>query len=183
MRGCSVFGTFSVQREIHIRARNFATTILLGCLVASCSRPAAGGKKHQPERPQLIAAPSGASEVAPVVVAELVKANARHATLLVYVGASWCEPCRRFHDALAAGELDAALPDLWFLEFDYDHSHDALSRAGYVSALIPLFALPNRDGTASKRRIEGSIKGPSSVAQNLLPRLKALLAGDTNALN
>ena len=53
---------------------------------------------------------------------------------------------------------------------------DALQRAGYISTLIPLFAFPNPDGTASERRIEGSIKGPDAVAQNLLPRLKALLA-------
>ena len=101
--------------------------------------------------------------------------EAKRARLLVYVGASWCEPCRRFHDALGAGELDATLPNLRFLEFDYDRSKPALERAGYVSRLIPLFAIPNADGTASAQRMEGSIKGPSAVAQNLVPRLKELL--------
>lgn len=111
-----------------------------------------------------------------MIATELRKARAQHATLLVYVGASWCEPCRRFHDALRAGELDATLPNLQFLEFDYDQRRDALARAGYVSPLIPLFAIPKDDGTASARRIEGSIKGPAAVTQNLVPRLQAMLA-------
>jgi thiol-disulfide isomerase/thioredoxin len=165
-----------------IHACKIAAVFMLGCSLASCSTPAAkSGRKHEPARPQLIPAIADASDVAPGVVAELERARAAQATLLVYVGASWCEPCRRFHDALAAGELDLALTDARFLEFDYDRSHEALARAGYVSTLIPLFVLPMADGKASERRIEGSIKGPSAVAQNLLPRLKTLLAGEPNA--
>jgi hypothetical protein len=93
----------------------------------------------------------------------------------VYVGATWCEPCRRFHDALRAGELDGQLSGVRFLEYDSDVDRAALSGAGYVSKLIPLFNVPKPDGTASERRIEGSIKGPTAVRDNLLPRLKALL--------
>ena len=140
--------------------------ILAGC---SAAAPAVD------TRPVLIPAPSDTSDVPALVASELAKAEAKRARLLVYVGASWCEPCRRFHDALGAGELDATLPNLRFLEFDYDRSKPALERAGYVSRLIPLFAIPNADGTASAQRMEGSIKGPSAVAQNLVPRLKELL--------
>jgi thiol-disulfide isomerase/thioredoxin len=147
------------------------TTVAVRCS-PSASSPE---QRHVASRPQLLRAPAEPQAVAPLIAAELAKARAEHATLLVYVGATWCEPCRRFHDALTAGELDTALPDLRFLEFDYDKSHDALARAGYVSQLIPLFAIPNDDGTASERRIEGSIKGPAAVAQNLVPRLLALL--------
>jgi thiol-disulfide isomerase/thioredoxin len=153
----------------------FAPALLASVLIG-CSPPANGPEqRHVASRPQLLSAPAQSDAVAPLVAAELARARTQHATLLVYVGATWCEPCRRFHDALTAGELDASLPDLRFLEFDYDKSHDALSRAGYVSQLIPLFAVPNDDGTASERRIEGSIKGPTAVAQNLVPRLQALL--------
>lgn len=154
----------------------------LACALASCSPPADGATK-QPSAagPQLIAA-SGAGEVAPVVAAALTRAKAQQTRLVVYVGAAWCEPCRYFHDAVAKGELESALPGTQFLEFDYDRSKDALVRAGYVSQLIPLFALPNADGTASARRIEGSIKGPTAVRENLLPRLSALLAGETTSL-
>jgi thiol-disulfide isomerase/thioredoxin len=92
------------------------------------------------------------------------------------VGASWCEPCRRFHDALASGQLDTELRGVRFLEFDSDQAKEALARAGYQSKLIPLFAVPRADGTASEQRIEGSIKGESAVTSNLLPRLRDMLA-------
>ena len=144
--------------------------MILGCTPAAESR-----KQVAPARPKLIAAPES-NDVSSVCAEELEKAHASHATLVVYVGAPWCEPCRRFHDALAAGELDAAFPDVRFLEWNHDTSKDALVKAGYVSTLIPLFAIPNRDGTASEHRIEGSIKGESAVGQNLVPRLKTLLA-------
>jgi len=122
----------------------------------------------QPQRVTFLPAPPG--EVPPLVQNEL-----RRGRLLVYVGASWCEPCRRFHEAASAGKLDAQLGGLRLLEFDYDRDEPRLRAAGYVSQLIPLFALPAPDGRASGRQIEGSIKGDGAVAQ-ILPRLQALLA-------
>jgi thiol-disulfide isomerase/thioredoxin len=129
-----------------------------------------------PARPELIRAPAGLADVTPFIAAEVARAHANTRRLLVYVGASWCEPCRRFHDALSAGELDRPLSGWRFIEFDHDADHVALERAGYTSQLIPLFTLPKPDGSASDRHIEGSIKGPAAVAQNLLPRLRELIA-------
>ncbi len=94
--------------------------------------------------------------------------------LLVYVGATWCEPCRRFHDAALAGQLDAGFSKLRLLVFDADRDTDALERAGYRWELIPLFALPKADGTSSGKQIEGSIKGDRAVDQ-IVPRLRALV--------
>jgi thiol-disulfide isomerase/thioredoxin len=94
--------------------------------------------------------------------------------LVVYVGASWCEPCQRFHRAAEAGALDGALPRLILIEFDLDRDHDRLVAAGYDSKYIPLFALASADGTASSHRIEGAIKGEGAV-DFILPRLQALL--------
>jgi thiol-disulfide isomerase/thioredoxin len=124
-------------------------------------------------RLELIEAPA-TQDVAVFVTQQLVSADAAHKRLLVYVGASWCEPCRRFHEAAAAGQLDADFGNLRFLVFDADRDKDALQHAGYVSDLIPLFALPKPDGTSSGKQIEGSIKGDGAVAQ-ITPRLKALL--------
>jgi len=107
-------------------------------------------------------------------VAPLVQKDMRRGRLLVYVGASWCEPCRRFHEAASAGKLDAQLGGLRLLEFDLDRDEARLRAAGYVSQLIPLFAVPGPDGRASGRQIEGSIKGDGAVVQ-ILPRLQALL--------
>jgi hypothetical protein len=96
-------------------------------------------------------------------------------TLVVYVGAAWCEPCRRFHEAAARGDLDAELPRLTLLGFDLDRDRDRLAAAGYVSKYIPLFALPTPTGAASGKQIEGGIKGDGAVGF-IVPRLSAMLA-------
>ena len=122
---------------------------------------------------ELVAAPK-VDEVAPLVARELAAARAQGRDLVVYVGASWCEPCTRFHEAAAAGALDETFPRLRLLVFDFDRDHEALDRAGYTSELIPLFVVPADDGRATGRHIEGGVKGDSAVAE-ITPRLRALL--------
>jgi thiol-disulfide isomerase/thioredoxin len=97
--------------------------------------------------------------------------------VLVYVGATWCEPCKRFHKALESGELDEALAGTKFIEFDADRDRAELRAAGYASKYIPLFSVPDVTGHASGRAIEGSIKGDTAVLEDLVPRLLALLEG------
>jgi len=140
---------------------------LLLALATAC-----GGERAHP-RLELVDAPE-VQDVAVYVRGALVNAEQAHKRLLVYVGASWCEPCRRFHDAAAAGQLDEAFGSLRVLVFDADRDKDALQRAGYVSNRIPLFALPRPDGTSSGKQIEGSIKGEGAVAE-ITPRLQTLL--------
>jgi thiol-disulfide isomerase/thioredoxin len=105
------------------------------------------------------------------------EADASGVRVLVYVGASWCEPCRRFHRALEAGELDDSLAGTQFIEFDADRDAAELRAAGYVSKYIPLFSVPDPSGHSSGRAVEGSIKGDNAVRENLVPRLQALLDG------
>ena len=114
-------------------------------------------------------------DVAETVRREVVRAKADKRDLLVYVGATWCEPCQYFHNAAAAGQLDATFPGLRLVEFDLDRDKEALERAGYSSRMIPLFAAPRDDGSGSGEQIEGSIKGPGAVAQ-ITPRLQELIA-------
>ncbi len=132
--------------------------------VHAAARPVAQGK------PRLV---PGALPVAPFVAEQLLADPSAHT--IVYVGASWCEPCQRFHRALQNGELDAALPGTRFIDYDYDLANAALEADGYHSQLIPLFALPTSDGKSSGRTIEGSIKGDGAV-DNIMPRLRQLLA-------
>ncbi len=131
-------------------------------------------------RPLFVKGPTDGARIAPYVANELKQGREGRYGVLVYVGATWCEPCQRFHRAVEAGEFDVLLAGLHLLEFDLDTSRDALHDAGYGSELIPLFAFPNDDGTGSDRRIEGSIEGPAAIEQNLLPRLQQFL-GDQAA--
>jgi len=124
---------------------------------------------------ELIEAPPGQrQDVAALVVAQLARARRDHRHVVVYVGASWCEPCTRFHDAARRGELDAEFGDVNLIAFDADRAGEALERANYRSELIPLFAIPRDDGTASGQQIEGSVKGDGAVGQ-IAPRLRGLV--------
>ncbi|MDP8999818.1 MAG: thioredoxin family protein [Myxococcota bacterium] len=95
--------------------------------------------------------------------------------LVVYVGASWCEPCQRFVDAAQRGELDSLFGEVTLLEFDLDRDGERLRSAGYGSEYIPLFALAAPDGRASGQQVDGAIKGDGAVAF-VIPRLARLLA-------
>lgn len=117
----------------------------------------------------------GAS-LAALVLAEQPRATADGKRLVVYVGATWCEPCRRFHDALHAGALDAPLANIRFLELDADRHARSILEAGCQSDYIPMFALPDKDGRCPKDRLEGAVKGERALAY-IVPRLRALLDG------
>ncbi|NVB41035.1 thioredoxin family protein [Pseudenhygromyxa sp. WMMC2535] len=134
--------------------------------VAATSRPNAG--------PEFVLAPEE-GEVAALVLAERERTSAAGQRLLVYVGASWCEPCQAFHEAVEAGRYDEVFPDLRLLEFDLDRDRERLTAAGCRSKLIPLFALPGPDGHCGSARMEGGIKGPEA-AENIRGRLESLLA-------
>jgi thiol-disulfide isomerase/thioredoxin len=124
-------------------------------------------------RVEIIDAPDE-DDTAGLVKRELARAKTDGRRLLVVVGATWCDPCVRFHQAAKAGELDAALPGIRLLEFDLDRDRDRLKKAGYGSKMIPLFAIPREDGTGSGAQIEGGLKGDQAV-ENLTGRLLRLL--------
>jgi hypothetical protein len=144
----------------------------------STDAPAAVAEPRGPgataKRVEIVAAPAG-DDAAALVRAELERARSDGRDLVVYVGATWCEPCTRFHEAAAAGQLDRTFPGLRLLEFDHDRDEPRLQAAGYTSRMIPLFALPGADGRASGKQIEGSVKGEAAVGE-ISPRLAALLA-------
>jgi thiol-disulfide isomerase/thioredoxin len=94
--------------------------------------------------------------------------------VLVYIGATWCEPCKRFHAAANRGDLDKSFPDLTLLEFDADKDGERLLNANYETRLIPYFGKPGPDGRGTGDHIEGSVKGDGAVGE-ITPRLKKLL--------
>jgi hypothetical protein len=122
---------------------------------------------------RIIHAPEG-DDVSAIVRTTAQREAQEGRRVLVYVGATWCEPCKRFHAAADRGELDKTFPNLTLLEFDADQDGERLLNHGYGSRLIPYFGLPAADGKASGKYIEGSIKGDGTVSQ-LAPRLKELL--------
>jgi thiol-disulfide isomerase/thioredoxin len=139
---------------------------LAGCQNGSSAPPGRG-------KLELIEAPP-TTDIATYLAPLVARASGDQKTLVVYVGASWCEPCRHFHDAAAASQLDDRFGDLRIIAFDADRDAPALDTAGYRSSMLPLFALPNADGRASGKQFAGSIKGDGAVAQ-IAPNLRALV--------
>jgi len=127
---------------------------------------------EKPRGVEMVPAPQG--DVPTIVKRELERAARDRRQLLVYVGATWCEPCQRFHRAAAEHKLDRDFPQLRLLEFDDDRDAARLAMAGYSGKYIPLFARPGADGRGTGRQIEGSVKGDGAVGE-IAPRLHALL--------
>jgi hypothetical protein len=150
-----------------------STTVAFGAIWFGLGLELWGCTPARPTTVDVMSAPA-TGEVADVVRVEARRAARIGRRLLVYVGAPWCEPCRRFHDAVKSGQLDGSFPGLRLLEFDHDRDEARLAAAGYTSRLIPLLALPAKDGRASGKQMEGSIKGDGAVGQ-MAPRLKELL--------
>jgi len=151
--------------------RAVAIVVALAACQASDSRAVPAATPQQ--KLELIdAAPSG--DVPAYLAALVAKSKVDGKKLVVYVGASWCEPCQRFHAAAAAGELDATLGDLRLVVFDADRDDPRLTAAGFHYAMIPLFAIPTADGHSTGRQIAGSVKGERAVAQ-IAPNLRRLV--------
>lgn len=142
----------------------------------SAEPASAGDAKASPSKPEILKAPPGLADGRAWVRAEMERADEEQRKLVLYVGASWCEPCVRFHDAVLAGQLDRELAGVRFLELDADQ-HEALrseADLGCGSRMIPLFARPTAEGRCGAERVEGAIKGDGAVGF-ILPRLRELL--------
>ena len=145
--------------------------------VAPSAKAPAPASPRRPAKPELLHRSEPAAPLEQFVQQHVEEADASGRRVLVYVGATWCEPCRRFHKALASGELDDALAGTKFIAFDADKDGAELRRAGYASKYIPLFSVPDQSGHGSGLAIEGSIAGDDAVRRDLVPRLLALLDG------
>ncbi len=116
----------------------------------------------------------GDGVVSVVVARALVLAQKDKRQLIVYIGASWCEPCEYFAGAVNAGSLPKELDNWRFLKFDHDKDEARLAESGYGGEMIPRFVIPRQDGRGSEHRFEGAVKGPEAVGY-LTTRLRALV--------
>jgi len=80
-----------------------------------------------------------------------LEAKAEGRTLVVFVSATWCEPCKRFKAEIASGRLDARLGKTTLLAFDADRDGDRLGAAGYTFRFVPFVALPAANGSPAER--------------------------------
>lgn len=119
-----------------------STSVAAATAQSSAARPVPrpGGKLRVIEAP-------GDVDAASLIRTERLRAKAEGKALVVYVGASWCEPCRKFHELTKSGSIDAELGDITLLHFDANRDEDRLAAAGYRYKFIPFFALAGADGS------------------------------------
>jgi thiol-disulfide isomerase/thioredoxin len=96
-----------------------------------------------------------------LVRTERLRAKSEGRVLVVYVGASWCEPCQRFKAEIHAGRLDEKLGRVSLLAFDADKDADRLAVGGYGFRFIPYVALPGADGRP-RESASAQGKGPEA---------------------
>jgi thiol-disulfide isomerase/thioredoxin len=109
---------------------------------------------------RMILAPADADALS-VVRTERLRARSEGRVLAVYVGATWCEPCKRFKHEIEAGRLDAQLGKVTLLAFDADRDQDRLGALGYTFKFIPYVGLPGADGRPTDSQ---EAKGKGSMA-------------------
>ncbi|MBS1117908.1 MAG: hypothetical protein H6Q90_136 [Deltaproteobacteria bacterium] len=146
--------------------------VVLAMFVVGCS----GSSEPAPPRGKLelnLAPRTG--DLSAFIAGEVAHAKQTGKHVVVYVGADWCEPCRKFHEAARSGQLDAELGDLRLVELDLDRDQARLEAAGYQSVFVPLFAVPREDGHASGTQTDGVRKSAGGMVEQLVPRIRALI--------
>jgi thiol-disulfide isomerase/thioredoxin len=114
---------------------------------------------------------SAESDALSLVRTERLRAKAEGRVLVVYAGATWCEPCKRFTEEIHTGRLDGQLPKVTLLAFDADRDTERLASAGYRFEYIPYVALPGADGHPTDTQ-EARGKG-SGAWRELIAKLEA----------
>jgi thiol-disulfide isomerase/thioredoxin len=98
--------------------------------------------------PKIVEATADADTLT-LIRTQRLQAKADSRVLVVYVSATWCEPCKKFKKELDSGRLDDRLAKITFLAFDADKDMDRLGSAGYKFKFVPFVALPGVDGQPS----------------------------------
>jgi thiol-disulfide isomerase/thioredoxin len=164
-----------------------ALAVLVGCNPSSSPRPSAGAESSATPAPKVTAATTeeasasrgklqvlaatADSDALSAIRTERLKAKAEGRVLVVYVSATWCEPCKRLKEEIAAGRLDDRLGKTTLLAFDADKDVDRLRSAGYSFEFVPFVALPGADGHPADTQ-QATGKG-GSAWRELLDKLDA----------
>jgi thiol-disulfide isomerase/thioredoxin len=114
-------------------------------VVASIVVPAASSSPAPASRLKVVTAAADTDALTLIRTARLT-AKAENRVLVVYVGATWCPPCKRMKAELASGRLDDRFSRLTLLVFDADADGERLRAGGYAFQYVPYVALPGPDG-------------------------------------
>lgn len=134
-------------READMGSTSTATFSTAGAMAVP---PARSASAH--EQLRFLGAPADA-ELGAFLRTERLRAKGEGRLLVLYAGAPWCPPCRRFHSAAHGGALDASLGRVTLVELDADKDAERLSGLGYVFKNIPYFAVPSETGRPTSQQL------------------------------
>jgi len=133
--------------------------------------PSATSAEGKPKGHVKVEVASQDSDALSLIRTKRLEAKAQDRVLVVYVSATWCEPCKKLKAELESGRLDDQLGTVTLLAFDADKDIDRLGSAGYTFKFVPFVALPGADGRPVDTQ-EATGKG-SGAWRELLGKLEA----------
>ena len=123
-------------------SRDAPTTPTSAVAIAITTAPSMAPSSAAPEAARTtgvrIVSASADTDAISLVRTERLKAKAEGRVLVVYAGATWCEPCKRFKEEVHTGHLDEKLPRVTLLAFD----RPAARRYGTLRALLETRGTP-----------------------------------------
>ncbi len=160
--GCNTTAKIAYDAPATPTSAPVATSANAGATAsATASAEANGERRGRGERGVRVVVAAPDADALSLVRTERLRAKAEGRLLVVYAGAGWCEPCKRFKNAIQTGSLDDKLAKTTLLVFDADRDTDRLAAAGYKFEYIPYVAVPGADGHPSDSA-EARAKGSES---------------------
>lgn len=146
--------------------------MLLALLVTSCAEPAPKtSTAYGPVKTIDFYSSDGKRSSLDGLIQKELEANRKP---VLYFGAEWCGPCRRFRACLSDPLMREALDGTTFIMIDMDaDSEEERISAGYNVHAIPAFIRINKDGSVIKHIT--SAEWDEDVPQEIAPVIKEFL--------
>ncbi len=143
------------------------------------SPSAAADKKSTPSsvhtdarNPSWVAVPKGSGGLAAAIAREIAKKPSATAKPIVYLGASWCDPCAAIKRFKTDPRMLDAFQGTYVIELDVDDwKSEGLGALGYKTGTVPVFYAVDAAGKASGPTINGGAWG-DNIPETMAPPLK-----------
>lgn len=120
---------------------------------------------------------SGGEALESKLKAEVGKAAERRQKPVLYIGATWCEPCSALKKYKSDPRMAEAFQGTYVIELDLDDwKVDELKALGFRAGVVPVFHVLGADGRASGPTIDGGAWG-DNIPENMAPPLKKFFSG------
>ena len=119
----------------------------------------------------------GGGGLAPLLKTELEKAKQKGLKPVIYIGATWCKPCKAIKGYREDPMMLDALSGTYVIDLDIDEwKPPDLRPFGFNAGVVPYFYVVDGEGRSTGRTITSSVWA-EDIPVNMAPPLKAFFAG------